>query len=263
MRTCGFFALHIMLALDIRLQLLASLHVSHCLSLPSSFGSYLLCCIPGCGSLAEDYAAMSSGRRQRSRSPMFASLVDGIAASAGTLRRSSGLSSVSYSSTVGSGHGTAVDIPLDAESSDCSLFDQRFASSSSSPSHSIQNEVAHAEFLWNSPLSSPRPAGDVSDAEPAISMRLSSGECGYVRRCASPGSSAVMVVGGSQCCHLCCRDRLMANSDQPVCFAGRYLGRQLSDSVLPDDCSEQQPSSSSADRVAAPLRSSAARPFVS
>jgi hypothetical protein len=195
---------------------------------------------------------------------MLASLADGIAGSAGTIRRGLDLGLSSSPSTMRGGHGTAADISFDVESSECSLSDAGLDSSSSSMSHVLQNDAAvYADLLWNSPLSSPRSAGHVSDAEAAITMRPFSGVSGHARLCALSGSSAVLVAGGSQCCHLCCCDRLMTNSDQPVCFAGRYLGRQLSDSVLPDVCSERQIPLSSDDRVVASSSSFAAQPSLS
>ena len=206
---------------------------------------------------------MGSAWRERSRSPMTASFAAGLSASVRSRRRSLDASPVAYSFSHGFGHGTAVDISSDVESSECSVLDERFDSSCSSQSHRAQPDASHADSLWNSPLSSPRPAGDISDVEPSIPIRSTSSESGYIQRCALSGSTAVMVGGGSQGCHLCSRHRLMMLSDQTVCLAVRCLGRQLSDSVLPDDCSEQQPSSSSDDRVAVSFRTSAARSYVS
>jgi hypothetical protein len=81
--------------------------------------------------------------------------------------------------------------------------------------------------------------------------------------CALFGSSAVLAADGSQCCHFCCRDSGMIHSHQPVCFAGRYLGHQLSDSVPPDAWLEGQRTSNSDDRVAASSSTSASQPFLS
>jgi hypothetical protein len=182
---------------------------------------------------------------------MIAPVAAGPSASVRTRRRSLDASSVAYSSVHGFGHGTAVDISSDVESSDCSLFEERFDSSSSSQSHRAQPDVPYADSLWNSPLSSPRLAGDVSDVEPSILTRSISADIGYIQRCALYASSAVMVGDSLQGCDLCCWHRRMLASDQSVSSAVRFLRRQLSDSALPDHCSEQQPSSSSDDRVPA------------
>ena len=218
--------------------------------------------ISGCRVFDVVYADMSSARRQRSRSPMSAPVADCIAASAGTIRSSSAVCGLSSSSTMHAGHGFAAMTALDVASSECSLSDLGFDSLCSSISDSRPIDAAgYGDFLWNSPLSSPRSDGYVSVDEAAVTMRSSSDLLGHAPLRASFGSSAGMAADGCYGCNFCRRDSGMSTLQQHVFFGGRNLGRQLSDSVLPEVCLEGQCVSNSDYTVAAPSGSPASQPF--
>ena len=108
----------------------------------------------------------------------------------------------------------------------------------SSISDSRPSEAAgYGDFLWISPLSSPRSDGYVSVDEAAGIMRSSSELLGHAPLRASFGSSAADGCHGGNFCR---RDSGMSTLQQHVRFGGRNLGRQLSDSVLPEVCSDDQ-----------------------
>jgi len=218
--------------------------------------------ISGCRVFDVIYADMSSARRQRSRSPMPAFVTDSLAASAGTIRSSSAVCGFSSFSTMHAGHVFAAMTALDVASSECSLSDLGFDSLCSSMSDSHPSDAAgHGDCLWNSPLSSPRSEGHVSVAEAAVTMRPSSALSGYAPLRASFGSSAALAADGCDCCNFCRRDSGMSNPQQLVCFGGRNLGRQLSDSVLPEECLDGQRGSNSDVPVAALSGNSASQPI--
>jgi hypothetical protein len=214
---------------------------------------FLLQFISGCRVFDVVYAGMSSPRRQRSRSPMSAPVADCIAASAGTIRSSSAVCGLSSSSTLQAGHGSAALAVLEVASSECSISDLGFDSLCSSVSDSrLSDGVGYGDLLWNSPLSSPRSDGYVCIDEPAGSMRSSPELLGHGTVRASFGPSAGMAAAGCYGCFFCRRDRGMATLPQHACFGVRNLGRQLSDSVLPEVCLEGQCVSNSDYTVAAP-----------
>ena len=208
------------------------------------------------------YAAMSSLRRQRSRSPMPALHADCRVAPDGVGRGSSAVRGLSSSSTLHAGDGSAALAVFEAESSDCSISELGFDSLCSSVSDSRLNDgVGPGELLWDSPLSSPRSDGYLCFDEPAGSMRSSSELLGHGTLRESLVPPAGMAADGRFGC-ICCRsDSALACLRQHLWSGGRSLGRQLSDSVLPEVCLDGKRVANSDYAVAASSGSHASQPL--